>query len=324
MFNNIKTKHLFIAFVGLLAIVLLTIPANNKKKNHSFKSELTSFDTAEVTKFIIYPKSKEEAITFSKENNNWSVSDKDGSYNANNGNVKNMLQTLSSLKAKRLAAKKKESWKKYELTDSLRTRVKVFKDKKSLADVSIGKFSYIQGPKPQNPYQRPQGVMTSFVKLGNDKEVYAVDGFLSMTFNRKINEFRDSRVLYANKDDLKQISFHFPDNDYTLTKNDSIWMIDGLKADSASVANFLTSLKRVNSTDFISDNNVPEGNPDCSLILTGKNGTELAHISAFYSDTTHIVISSSINEGTYFDGKNSGLFSRLFKTKSEFIYHKQS
>lgn len=319
MFNKINIKYLTIVFVVLLVLVLLTVPSGNRKKNRSFKSELTAFDTAQVTGMVIYPKSGGEWITFSKKENKWLVSGKEGEYNADRSQVENMLFALSNLRAKRLAARDKDSWKKYELTDSLGTRVEVLGNKKVLADVYVGKFSYSQPVRPANPYQQQQGVMTTFVRLSDEKEVYAVDGFLSMSFNRRLEDFRDSRVVQVRKEQLEQIVFSRPDRNFSLTKNDHAWMIDGLAADSTKVADYLSGLNYVRSSHFIPNDQKPVGAPNYTLKLTGGNGAELATVSAFYTDSTHITVTGSMNAGTYFDGKADDLFTKLFKEKEDFF-----
>ncbi len=319
MFNNIKTKYLVISFVVLLVLALVTIPTRNKRNISTFKSELTNIDTANVKSFTIYPKAGGEPITLDKKENNWWISDKNGEYNADNNQVKNMLNTLSNLKAKRLAAKSKDSWKKYELTDSLGTRIKVMSEKKTLADIFIGKFSYSQPAQQANPYQRQQGVLTSFVRLTDEKEVYAVDGYLSMTFNRQLKDYRDNSVLQVQNMKPESISFITPNQSFTLTKKDEKWLADGLIADSSAVADYLSGLNNVRSSNFITADNKPVGAPNYTLKIAGENGIELATINTYYSDSTNIIMTSSMNPETYFDGTKANLFTKLFKEKSEFF-----
>ena len=318
MFKKINTRYLLIAFVALLVLVLLTIPTSNSKKNHSFKSELTDFDTSRVNAITIYPKAGGDLINFEKDGHHWEVSGKDGTYNADKNQVKNILQTFASLKAKRLAAKDKDSWKKYELTDSLATRIEFREGKKTMGDVYVGKFSYTQPPQPTNPYQQPQGTMTSYVRLNGKKEVYGVDGFLSMSVNRSVKDFRDAKVLQAQKTKIQQITVTAPNNSYTKTKNDSIWMVNGMQADSATVVNYLSGLSYVRSSNFISNDKKPVGTANYHLKLEGENGNVLAQVEAYYNDSTQIAISSSMNEGTWFDGTKADLFTKLFKDKADF------
>ncbi len=320
MFNKTNTKQLVIAFVVLLALVLIGVPLSNKKKSHSFNSDITAFDTAFVKSFTIYPKAGGDLITFTRKENNWFVADKSGEFNADNKGVENMLVTLSHIKAKKLVANKKDSWKKYEVTDSLGTRVKVTGDKKALADIVVGKFSYTQAKQPSNnPYQRQQGTMTSFVRLTKDKEVYGVDGYLSMNFNRSIKDFRDNEIIQLKKENISSISMTGPKGSYTLSNSDSLWLADGIEADSAATEKYISGLKHVRSTNFILDKNKPVGTPNYSLKIVGKNGKEKTTIEAYYNDSTNVIITSSLNPGTYFEGNKSGLFKKLFKDKSVFL-----
>ena len=191
--------------------------------------------------------------------------------------------------------------------------------KKALADVYIGKFSYTQPAQPANPYQRPQGTMSTFVRLNGEKEVYAVDGYLSMTFNRSITDYRDSKVLQVQKDKIQQISVTNPGGNYTLTHNNDLWMIDGLQTDSASVAKFISGLTYLRSTNYKNDDAQPVFSPNFNMQIQGENGVLLANIDGYYTDSTNITITSSSNPGTYFDGTKTALFNKLFKNKSEFL-----
>ncbi len=320
MFNKLKPKHLLIIFVVLLGIVLISLPGKNNKKNRSFKSNLTEFDTAEVTSLSIFPKSEEEIISLEKKNGKWLVTDQNGTYNADANQVKNMLVTISSLKAKRLAAKGKEKWKEFEVTDSLGTRVKVLKEKKTLADIYIGKFSYKQPPQNGNPYmQRQQGTMESFVRLAKEKDIYAVDGFLSMTFNRSASQFRDRTISNIDKNKIDRISFSQPNDNFDLIKRDSTWMLDGLNADSTSIANYISSISNLRSGNFLSENSKPLGTPSHTVTIEVENRTAPVKISGYYTDSLNIAIESSENPGSYFDGTKSELFSKIFKTKDRMI-----
>ncbi len=319
MYNKVNIKYLTITFFALLAIVLFVSFFGNGKANSSFKSELVTFDSVSVTHITIYPKGGGEPISFEKKNSQWFVSGEDGEYNADNGQIKNMLSLLSGLKAKRLAAKEKDKWGKYELTDSLSTRVKIADNEKDLADLCIGKFSYTQAPQSGNPYMQQRGIMTSFVRLNGEDEVYAVDGFLGMTFSRSAKDFRNSKILELKKDSLSRITFNSSNESFTLTKQDSVWRISGLVADSSSVANYLSALSNVRSNDFLPKNSYPVGSATHFVKFEDKNGAILAKVDAFFKDSTAIAISSTINQGTYFDGAKAGLFDKLFKSENYFI-----
>ena len=318
MFNKVNTRTLFIIFIVLLGLVILVIPEGKNKKNRSFKSELYQFDEDLVKEIYIYPKAGGKLISFNKKDDLWYVSDEKGEYNADPAQVEAMIKTISELKATRLASNDKESWKKYEVTDSLGTRLEFSDGKKKLADLYVGKFSYSQPTQPAaNPYMQQQGIMTSFVRLAEDKKVYAVEGFLSMTFNRKVDEFRDSKVLQLKKENITKIDFQQPESSFSLIKNDNNWLIDGLITDSLSTANYLSGLNFMNSTHFIAENAKPIGSPSHSINFNSEEG--MVVIEAFYTDSLNIALSSSLNPGSFFDGTKSELFNKLFKKQEYFL-----
>lgn len=322
MFTKVKLNHLVITFVVLLAIVLITIPGGNARKNRSFKQELTRFDSSAVTSLEILPKSGNELISLQKKDGNWLVSKGNASHNADNRQVSNMLTTLQELNAKRLAANDRERWDEFEVTDSLGSRVRVLKGDKTVADLYVGKFSYTQ-PSGQaaNPYMRQQrGTMTSFVRLEGEKEVYAVDGFLTMMFNRSVNDFRDATVNRVQKADIARIHVQSPEETYTLVSRDSLWMLDGLVADSASAARYVAGISRLSSRNFLEeDHPLVSGTPTHSVVFENSGGAQLSSVDLYVADSSRIAVTSTQNPGTVFDGAASGLFDKLIKPREYFL-----
>ena len=315
MFNRFNTRNLLIVFLVLLALVLITIPSGNKK-NRSFKSQLSQFDVEEATAFHVEPRGGAGQLSFRISDDNWLVGDASGEFNADDRQVEQLLESIADLKAKRLAGKGRDSWEKYELTDSLSTRVAVLDGEKVLAEVYIGKFNYTQPTGPQNPYQQPQGTMTTYVRVGKDREVYAVDGFLSMSFNRPLTDYRDSRVVEADKDRLRRIAVMRDGQNYDLIRNEASWRIDGLEADSVAMDEYLEGLTWLRSRNYLPAQDPPSGNPSHQLRLEGESGEVLVHVDAWYADSTDICVSSSLNPGTWFDGTQNGLFEKLFADRS--------
>lgn len=321
MFNRIKEKQLIIVLGVLVVILVISMISGNTSKNRSFMGALTRIDTASVSSIIITPVGDEPEIVLNREGNNWTVDGGDGAWNADNRTARQMLTTLSELTAKRLAAKDKDRWNNFEVTDSLGTRVQVKNGKKTVADLVVGKFSY--APPPQQggqPYmQQQQGTMTSYVRLTGDKEVYAVDGFLRMMFNRQTDELRDRKVLELNRNKLARISFRLPGEQFSLQRSDTRWMIDGLMADSASTAGYLASVYRLNSSAFLPGDEAPSGNPTHTVVFEDTLGVRMAEVDLFFSDSANIALESSQNPGTLFDGSADGLFEKVIMSKAGFL-----
>jgi hypothetical protein len=324
MFSKLNLKWLAGIFAGLLLIVFfLTLhdKEGSTNRNRSFKSKLTDFDSAQVTSLIISPKSNKEQFILKKEGKIWTVSSNEKKYNADEPGIKNLIGSLISLNPMRVAAKDKTSWNEYEVSDSSSTRVQVFSGNKSLADIYIGKFTY-QQPKNANPYVRQQGTLTSFIRVSGDNAVYALDGLLSLTFNRQASDFRNHSILNSDSKNWNKLTFTGPTGSFNLEKQNNEWMIDGMLADSAQVAKYLTSIEHLNNTNFIDLPATDKTTPDFMLNIEGINMPEPILIKAFKSDTTNLyAISSTLNEGTYFSGKTSDLFRKIFIDKNNLIQH---
>jgi hypothetical protein len=321
MFNKVKTKQLSAVFLVLLAAVLITAVGGNTKKTRSFLSELTEIDTSSVTALTIYPAGKDVPVVLQRQGGNWVVADGETSHNADNRQAEEMLNTLAELTSTRLAAKDKDRWENYEVTDSLATRVEVKAGKKTAADLYIGKFSYSQPPQQaMSPYGgRQQGTMTSYVRLAGEREVYAVEGFLRMMFSRDAEALRDRTVLQVARNEVARISMQLPGEPFTLNKSENNWMIDGLMADSAAMAGYLSGITRLTSSAFLDDAALVNGTPTHTLVLENASGARLAQVNAWFRDSTDIALTSSVNPGTIFNGTQNDLFEKVVRPKSAFL-----
>ena len=195
-----KSTNIFLILL-LLALVAAVVGTQffGKDKQRSFRKDLVSIDTAKVTKMLLYPSSLEgKKLTFQRVNtSSWEVQVADSAAApAQNDMVKYMLGSLLSVKPKRMAAKSSDKWAEYQVDGDTGTRLKIMEGDKEKLDLHIGKFSMQQNPQrpgqemnPAQMRQQQQPKMSTFVRLEGDQETYAVDGMLSMTFNRKAEDF---------------------------------------------------------------------------------------------------------------------------------------
>jgi hypothetical protein len=326
MFKKISIKGLAIIFVVLLALVVLVTLIDKKStinQNRTFNSQLTDFDSAAVSSIIIFPKLKKEQIQLLKAGKDWNVTVENKKYTADENAVKNIIVSLATLKATRVAAKDKSAWGEYEVTDSAATHVLLKTDKKTVADIYIGKFTYKQ-PENANPYMQQRGIMTSYVRIADKNEVYAVEGILGMSFNRQINDFRKQGFLKSEKENWTKLSFTMPDESFNLTKQNNKWMVNGLMADSASVASYLGSISWLTSSNFIEESVMESTSPEYTLTIEGDNIPQPIKIKAFRADTANVfALTSSLNEGSYFSAKASGLMDKIFVNKEKFMEGKK-
>jgi len=218
-----------------------------------------------------------------------------------------------------LAARKKDKWEKYQVTDSLGTRV-ILKDKsgKSLGDFIVGKFSYKQPPANQPNYGGQNNISGySYVRSSGKPETFATDGFLSMIFNRDFNSFRDKTLLKLNPEYVKGVNIETPNETVRLTSIDNVWIIGSENADSTKVANYFSSLQSLNGTKM-DDTYVIEGSPTHTCNIIGDNMSNIL-IEAYETNGIY-KIKSSLNPDMIFESSAEGDdYSKIFKSKSDLL-----
>ncbi len=320
MFRKLDINKLGWVFIGLLMLTVIVKVLDGKRGINTLKPELFNIDESTITSVILKPRILNgKSIELKKDNEDWKVIYESKSYNGDQSIISGLISQLNGLKPIRLAAQSKDRWDKFELTDSLATEVRFIGAGGELAKLYIGKFSYTQaGVNPmmrQNSYGRPQGTMTSYVRYGDEKEVYAVEGFLASSANRNVDSFRDKNLLKVNTSDINKIEFTYPaDSSFTMVKNEGIWMNEGIRLDSASVVNYLSGMASLRGNGFTDSNISPYTHK--AKIYTG-NG-EQVEINAVI-EAKQAIITSSQNYGTYFKEEVGLNFNKLFIPKEELL-----
>ncbi len=294
MFRKINNKILISVFVVLLALVVLVEFMDSRKGNRTFKSQLVEVQAGDITTIEIYPKANNgKLIKLFIENDQWKVESEGKKYNADQLTAGRLLTELNSLKPKSVVATKKENWEKFEVTDSLGTHVKLLKGSTVLASVTIGKFSYSD---PRN--------ITSYVRLERDKEVYGVDGMLSMSFNRTLNSFRDRTIIKSNQTDWTKLTFTYPsDSSFVMEKKGEKWMIGEMETDSTAVSSYFAAIANLSDGSFAEDK--PDFTATHQLTIEGNNMMQKVEITGYYSDPENFFLESSQNPGSRVNSKTS-------------------
>lgn len=303
MFNKNSNKTLWIIFAILLVAVVIIFSTESTKKERSFRKDLVSIDTNSISSFSIFPKSKNGAeVKFLKTDNVWKVIGADAkSFTVPNFKVKNLFNELVKIKPKRVAARSKAKWTEYQV-DSTATRVVVNEDGSKVLDLIIGKFAF----------QQPRS-MSTFVRLNDETDIYEVDGFLDMTFNKDINSFRNETVVKSDKNLWNKLSFSSNNSEpFDLVRVADHWTIDGARTDSAKTVTALNALAGLSNTNYV--DNVTDGllpQETSKLVIEVAEG-ESIEITAFQNDAMYVVHSSQ-NMENYFDGTKIG--DKIFITK---------
>ena len=284
-------------------------------RDSSFETDLIKVDTSSVTSINIKPKDSQDEISLNREGNQWIVSKGTISAPATSSAVKSLLNSLALIKTKRVTAKSPEKWAEYEVETENGLRVKAFNNSELLEDFIVGRFSLNQ----QNP-----GASTSYVRLTNQDEVYAVDGLLSMTFGQGFDSYRNRNVIKLGAGTtINNLKVEKGDSTlYTVTKTNGQWILNNETIiDSTKMVTLTNGMKNVYGTTFADDFdelNAQKGNA-LSLTINGDNFTQPVEVIA-YHDTTMakpFVLKSNLNQA-YFGSDSTGIYDQLFKPASFF------
>ncbi len=304
MFNNNSNKTLWIVSAILLVAVILIFTTESTKKERSFRKELVSIDTMLVSQISLFPKSqKGKEIILKKTNNDWEVTaDGRKKYLVPKSKIDNLLNQLLAIQPKRIAARSKDKWGEYQI-DSASTRVVVKQGSDEVLDLLIGKFAF----------QQPRS-MSTFVKLVSDTDVYEVDGFLEMTFNKDINSFRNEVVVKSDKSKWNKLKFESEniEESFEMVKMNNDWFVDGIKTDSVKTDQALNSLSNLSNSVFVDIDKAIFPKQTAKLIIQLESEDPIV-LTAF-QDSTNYIIQSSLNSESSFDGKSVG--EKIFFNKS--------
>ena len=315
-FNN---NTLLIILVALIAVFFLVKWYQKSYTDNTLNANLVQIDTAKVSKIVIYPvvDSRSEIRLF-RDGKDWKVAKGNVTSETESNTPTSLLGMLSEIKTKRLASKDKSKWADFNLTDTAATRVKVYEGNDVVLDLLIGRFSYQQGNSQYGGMYGGGGTGTTYVRLNGKNEVYAIDGFLTFSFNQKFSAFRKQTLAKLDMPNITKVTFKYPaDSGYVLELRDKSWSIGNIKVDSANVANYLNSVNYKNATSFV-DNYSPVGMPACQLTFEGKDMKPLV-IDAWMRSNNDYILNSNRNAKSWFGTNNNGLFQELFKGKKYFL-----
>jgi Domain of unknown function (DUF4340) len=314
-FNN---KILLFVLIALVAVFVGVKIFGKRSGTGTFPAKVVRFDTTNIDRVLMNPKvEKGRGIEFVKKGENWRIRQEDKEIPAAKGMVQTLINQIYGFKPVRMATRNPDSWKEYDVTDSAGSRVRLYRGKEKIADFLVGRISYKQAPQTQQRIgmqQRTPNIQgSSFVRNTDEDEVYTVDGFLSITFNRDFNSYRDQTFLRLEKDSVNRIEFIYPlDTGFVLEKFDSIWARGRIPVDGEAVNLFLSGISSRNLSVF-NDDFRGDQSPTFRLILS-QNGKDPVTVQAFKLDVSTWILNSSMNPEAMFEENGESFIEQLFKS----------
>jgi hypothetical protein len=308
-----KKKNNLVLLI-VFAILLIAVGANqlikSSKGERSFRKDIIEMQANEINKISIYPKnSGNRNVDLYREDSIWKLKFDGKMFAADQEMINSIVEELVFITPERLVANKRDLWGEYDITDTAGTKIMVYGKGNEKTQLTIGRFSYNQTTRKPS----------SYIRIDNEKEVYAVEGYLGMTFSREINNLRDKNIFRCNQNDLSQIELVYPaDSSFTLTKQENKWEIDGLAVDSTRMTGYLGTVSYLVGGEFRDDFSPSSSSEELyKMIITGQN-MKPVEIKA-YRDATGTIINSSENISSYFSGEQQEMFARIFQGREYFF-----
>jgi hypothetical protein len=306
-----NNKLLIILFVALLAVFGLTHFFSDKG-NRSFKPEIIETDSTTVTSIVLRPKADSllESI-LTKEGDNWFLSKNSKKHAVSKAALSQFFEAVSQIKTTYIAAKSKDKWPEYELEEGKASRITIYAGKKVIADFFVGKFSINQQARQ----------ITSFIRLADKDDVFAIEGMAGMMLGQSANAFRDKRALELDIHAIESLNYE-GDAVYNVKKENGAWLLNGSEPlDSNKVRDFLMNLRQLSGDEF-ADGFSPETSQDKLLKTLTISGSNMKGpvVVRCWQDTTmakpYVVQSSQFPE-SFFASDTLRIFKRVFKPVKE-------
>lgn len=307
-----SNKTLILIFVALLGAYLLTRLLGGNRES-TFSPDVVKMDTTLITEIHLTPKAEEGAtIILKSSSSGWTATKGNQTVNTPDAKVQGLLSQLGEIRSERIVSKSKDKWAQYEVDDK-GSRVQVFNNKKVLADFIVGAFKFDQAKRSASSYLRKT----------DDKAVYIIDGFMSMSFNQGFNAFRNSEMIKLNAADVREVAVIEAGERIAIAKNaeDGFWYRGGMeKLDSAKTAQFISQLTNIHGSDYAET--PAAGTPIKSIEITANNLTSPVRVDCFVqADTAKpFVFNSTANPETWFASDSSGVFQRIFVKFDELLF----
>jgi hypothetical protein len=156
-----------------------------------------------------------------------------------------------------------------------------------------------------------QQEMGSYVRFEGSDDVFLVSGFLDMVFNSDLSLYRDRELGFGGVESWQEVKFSGDEN-FSLKRNGSSWLLEGEKPDSVKTEEYLQAFGALQGNEFEDNITLPQGKKPISQVevttVSGRNFT----VSAFVVENDTL-IATSMSKGSLFKGGGEGaLYSKVF------------
>lgn len=299
-----NTRILAAVFFVLVAAFVLTRVFRSPARMSNVDTTALKVDTSAVTEIHILANGEKDTTetTLTRTNGSWRVEQSGINASADQYAVSGLLKELQSLEYDRMVTRNKDKWEEYGVSDQSGLSVTVAGKAGELSTFVVG---------------APRGG-EAFLRSGDADEVYTVDASVHSTFSRDFNSFRNKAFLRVPKEQVSRVVFQYPaDSGFVLERKDGSWMIENVRADSAKVESYLSTLRSRNLSAF-ADGFAPGGEADMTLVVSG-DGSDLENVRAWKLPDSTWRLSSGVQPEVYFSDSGTRIIADLFKRRKDFV-----
>lgn len=322
MFKKMSTTTLLF-ILGALVLVYLAIELLGKKeRSSSFREELVEIDTSAISSIKIYGN---DTLNLQRGDAGlWQVENTHGNMvEAQSTSVRSLISTLMSIKPSRIATKDKAKWSEFSV-DTAGTRVVVHEGKKKTLDLMVGRFGFNQSAMQQQQQRQMMGgrggmnQFYTYVRLNDENEVYVADQFMGMSLSTDATSYRDTRIWQLTPDSIRSIEFQYPaDSGFVLQQMGQQWQIDGNSVDSASVAQYISTIANLNARDFADQ--VGQADLGAPVIRLSVDGELPAELQFYAHPQYNLLITSNRRPETVFADPDSTVYQRVAIARNKLL-----
>ena len=305
-----NNKTLAIIFAALLGLFLLS-KLFSGPKNRSFDPQLLQIDTSAVDQIIVDVLDGEDYELVRAQHGKWLGKKANREIETKRGSVAGILGQMASLKILRITTKDQAKWPSYEIEEGKAKAKITFKSKsKAIQTLVVGGFRFNQQARTAQ----------SFVRTDKGNEVYAIDGFASMSLGQNFDTYRDKTVLQVDKNIIKAIDIIQGENKFSMSSGVAGWIDqDGTLLDSTKVANYLNVISNFSASGFNDEHRGGDFQNTISVHTTTENTPFQIHVEKAIGAPMPLAITSTMFPNVVFAGDSVSVVDKLFLGKGDFL-----
>lgn len=230
-----KNTYVLLGIFAVLILIAVTLMNRPGEKDISADNSqlLFALDSVSVDKIML--KSPLSRVTLVKKGSEWFLSEPID-YRADQSTATQLIHQSKNLEVKGVVSSNPDKRSIFQV-DSTGTAVRIFQNGQERASFVVGKMG--------------QSYAETYVRKEESNDVNLVQGALSWSFNKAAKDWRDKTVLNMPRETIKEISYQYTGESFSLVLKDSLWMIGNDKAKPNDVSSLLGTLSNVQADDFI-------------------------------------------------------------------------